>query len=316
MSTPSYRALRVWQRNHDVFLKLWRSEVPGFFAEPLVILLAMGVGLGAYVALSDNIDYIEFIAPGIVAAYAMFSASSECTYGSFVRMKFQRTFDAIITTPLSMEDVVAGEILSGATRSLMTAIAVLIVVSAFGLVHSPWALLVLPLALLTGLMFASIALFFTSVAPSIYSFNYYFTLFITPMFFFSGVFFPLDSFPEFSLDIALDLGDRPDQSAGERRPRLRRVVEPEHHLRPHRRFLPPGARHDETPPAEMNCLHNTNRGATRRVAPTPHVIASAAKQSLWYVWASAPTMCLDSRFRNNDSSHCILQFSTAGAALC
>ncbi|MBM3156004.1 MAG: ABC transporter permease, partial [Chloroflexi bacterium] len=77
-----------------------------------------------------------------------------------------------------------------------TSIAVLIVVSAFGLIHSPWALLVLPLALLTGLMFASIALFFTSVAPSIYSFNYYFTLFITPMFFFSGVFFPLDSFPE------------------------------------------------------------------------------------------------------------------------
>lgn len=196
MSTPSYRALRVWQRNRDVFLKLWRSEVPGFFAEPLVILLAMGIGLGTYVALSDNTDYIEFIAPGIVAAYAMFSASAECTYGSFVRMKFQRTFDAIITTPLSMEDVVAGEIFWGATRSLMTTIAVLIVVSAFGLIHSPWALLVLPLALLTGLMFASIALFFTSVAPSIYSFNYYFTLFVTPMFFFSGVFFPLDSFPE------------------------------------------------------------------------------------------------------------------------
>ena len=192
MSTPSYRSLRVWQRNRDVFFKLWRTEVPGFFAEPILILLAMGVGLGTYVALGQS--YLEFIAPGIVAAYAMFSASSECTYGSFVRMKFQRTFDAIITTPVNMEDVVAGEIFWGATRSLLTTLAILIVIAAFGLVHSPWALLTIPLSVLAGMMFSSIALFFTSLSATIYTFNYYFTLFITPMFFFSGVFFPLDAF--------------------------------------------------------------------------------------------------------------------------
>jgi lipooligosaccharide transport system permease protein len=192
MSTPSYRSLRVWQRNRDVFFKLWRTEVPGFFAEPILILLAMGVGLGTYVALGQS--YLEFIAPGIVAAYAMFSASSECTYGSFVRMKFQRTFDAIITTPVNMEDVVAGEIFWGATRSLLTTLAILIVIAAFGLVHSPWALLTIPISVLAGLMFSSIALVVTSVAPTIYTFNYFFTLFITPMFFFSGVFFPLDAF--------------------------------------------------------------------------------------------------------------------------
>jgi len=192
MSTPSYRSLRVWQRNRDVFFKLWRTEVPGFFAEPILILLAMGVGLGTYVALGQS--YLEFIAPGIVAAYAMFSASSECTYGSFVRMKFQRTFDAIIATPVNMEDVVAGEIFWGATRSLLTTLAILIVIAAFGLVHSPWALLTIPISVLAGLMFSSIALVVTSVAPTIYTFNYFFTLFITPMFFFSGVFFPLDAF--------------------------------------------------------------------------------------------------------------------------
>ena len=192
----SYRSLRVWQRNRDVFFKLWRTEVPGFFAEPIMMLLAMGVGLGTYVALDDGQSYLEFIAPGIIAAYAMFSASFECTYGSFMRMKHQRTYDAIIATPLSIEDVSAGEILWGATRSLITACVILIVVAAFGLVESPWALLVLPMAVLTGLMFSSIALFFTSVAPSIYSFNYYFTLFITPMFFFSGVFFPISAFPD------------------------------------------------------------------------------------------------------------------------
>ncbi|MBI2906315.1 MAG: ABC transporter permease [Chloroflexi bacterium] len=195
MNMPSYRAIRVWQRNRDVFFKLWRSEVPGFFAEPLLILLAMGAGLGAYVVLTGGQRYIEFIAPGLVAAYAMFSASFECTYGSFIRMKFQRTYDAIIATPLNIEDVVAGEILWGATRSLITSCVILTVIFAFGLVKSPWALLAIPLSVLSGLMFASIATVYTSIAPAIYSFNYYFTLFITPMFFFSGIFFPLDALP-------------------------------------------------------------------------------------------------------------------------
>ena len=89
-----------------------------------------------------------------------------------------------------------------ATRSLLTACAILIVIAAFGLVASPWALLALPLAVLAGVMFSSIALLFTSIAPSVYSFNYYFTLFITPMFFFSGVFFPLDQFPEIVQDLS------------------------------------------------------------------------------------------------------------------
>jgi lipooligosaccharide transport system permease protein len=192
MRTPSYRSLRVWQRNRDVFFKLWHTEVPGFFAEPVLILLAMGIGLGTYVVLGSS--YLEFIAPGILAAYAMFSSASECTYGSFVRMKHQRTFDAIISTPVNMEDVVTGEIFWGATRSLLTTGAILIVIAAFGLVHSFWALLTIPLSIAAGLMFSSIALAVTSIAPSIYTFNYFFTLFITPMFFFSGVFFPLDAF--------------------------------------------------------------------------------------------------------------------------
>lgn len=195
MSVVSYRSLRVWQRNRDVFLKQWRSEAPGFVIEPFLVLLAMGVGLGTYVALEGGQEYVDFIAPGIVAGYGMFSATFECTYGSFVRMKVQKTYDAIIATPLNIEDVAAGEVFWGATRALLTSCFILAVAAGFGLVHSPWAVLVVPLSLLSGIMFASIALFFTSLAPSIYSFNYYFTLFMTPMFFFSGVFFPLDSFP-------------------------------------------------------------------------------------------------------------------------
>jgi len=196
MKFPSWHSIRVWQRNRDVFFRLWHSEAPGFIAEPIIILLAMGLGLGAYIGLVDGQRYIEFIAPGIIASYAMFSASFECTYGSFVRMEYQKTYDAIIATPLSIEDVTAGEIFWGATRSLMTGTIILVIAAAFQLVPSPWALIIPILAFLEGLMFASIAILFTSIVPAIYSFNYYFTLFITPMFFFSGVFFPLSSFPE------------------------------------------------------------------------------------------------------------------------
>ncbi|MDY6911011.1 MAG: ABC transporter permease, partial [Chloroflexota bacterium] len=189
-------ALRVWQRNRDVFLALSTSEVPGLIAEPLLVLLAMGVGLGAYVIMPDGQDYMEFIAPGIIAGYGMFSATFECTFGSFVRMDYQKTYDAIIASPLSVEDVVAGEIFWGATRAFINTAAVLLIATAFGLVQTPMALLALPMGLLSGLMFASIAFVFTSIAPAISTFNYYFTLVITPMFYFSGVFFPLDSFPE------------------------------------------------------------------------------------------------------------------------
>ena len=196
MKPFSWRFIRVWQRNRDVFFRLWRSEAPGAIAEPIIILLAMGLGLGAYVGMVDGQKYIAFIAPGIIASYAMFSASFECTYGSFIRMEFQKTYDAIIATPLSVEDVIAGEIFWGATRSLMTGTTILAIAAAFQLVHSPWVLLIPVVAFLAGIMFSSIAILFTSIVPAIYSFNYYFTLFITPMFFFSGVFFPLSSFPE------------------------------------------------------------------------------------------------------------------------
>jgi lipooligosaccharide transport system permease protein len=192
----SWRAFRVWQRNRDGFFRLWKAEAPPFLAEPLFILVAMGLGLGAYVGLVDGQSYLKFIAPGIVASYAMFGATFECTYGSYVRMELQRTYDAIVATPLSIEDVIAGEIFWAATRSLMTASVILVVITAFGLVSSPLALLVPLVAVVEGLMFGSLAMFFTSVSPSVFFYNYYFTLFITPMFFFSGVFFPLTAMPE------------------------------------------------------------------------------------------------------------------------
>ncbi len=198
----SYRAFRVWQRNRDVFLRLWRSEFASSLAEPIIILFAMGFGLGGLVGLIAGQSYLEFIAPGILASYVMFAATFECTYSSFVRMEHQRTFDAIIATPVNIEDVIAGEIFWAATRSLITACSILLILTFFGLIHSASALFVLPVSMLSGLMFGSLAMLFTSLVPSINSFNYYFTLFITPMFFFSGVFFPLSNIPHLAQKVA------------------------------------------------------------------------------------------------------------------
>ncbi|UCH51468.1 MAG: ABC transporter permease, partial [Chloroflexota bacterium] len=153
----SWRFIRVWQRNRDVFFRLWHAEAPGVVAEPIIVLLAMGLGLGAYVGLVDGQRYIEFIAPGLIAGYAMFSANFECTYGSYFRMEYQKTFDAIIATPLNIDDVTAGEIFWGATRSVLTGSVMLIVATAFQLVHSPWAILIPIICFLEGIMFSSIA---------------------------------------------------------------------------------------------------------------------------------------------------------------
>ena len=196
MRMISWRFIRLWQRNRDVFLKLWHSEVTGFVVEPTLLLLVMGLGLGAYMGMVNGREYIDFMAPGVIASYAMFSASFECTYGTYFRMEHQKTFDAIIATPLSVEDVIAGEIFWGATRAFLTGSVILAVAAGFQLVHTPWALLIPFLTFLQGFMFSAIAISFTAVTPSINTYNHYFSLFISPMFFFSGVFFPLTSFPE------------------------------------------------------------------------------------------------------------------------
>jgi lipooligosaccharide transport system permease protein len=192
----SWRFFRLWQRNRDVFFRLWHSEGVGAIIEPILVLLAFGMGMGAFIGAINGQRYIEFIAPGVIAGYAMFAASFECTYASYFRMEHHYTFDAILATPLNVEDITAGEIFWGATRACITGSIILAISAAFQLVASPWALLIPLVSALSGVMFASIALFVTSIVPSIYSFNFFFTLVITPMFLLSGVFFPLTRFPE------------------------------------------------------------------------------------------------------------------------
>jgi lipooligosaccharide transport system permease protein len=191
----SYRVWRVWRRNFDVFTKTIKVNfLPSLF-EPIIYLAAFGFGLGGFIPNMFGQPYIYFLAPALVAIAVMNGSFFECTFASFVRMYFQKTFDAIVATPISVEEVVAGELLWGATRSMINATIVLGVISVFGLVTSPLFLLVPLIAFVGGLMFASIAMCFTAIAPNIDFFNYPAFLFITPMIFLAGTFFPLTSLP-------------------------------------------------------------------------------------------------------------------------
>ncbi len=198
----SLRSLRVWQRNRDVYLRLWKSEIIWPVVDPLITLVALGIGLGGLVELGGDREYVDFIAPGLLAVWPMWSAAAECGWGSFFRMENQGTFDAIVATPVSIEDVITGEILWGATRAVISATYILVIITAFGTVDSPLAILILPLAVLPGVMFAAIALSSTSIARSISSLNYFFAVFITPQFWLGGVFFPLDRLPEWAQRVA------------------------------------------------------------------------------------------------------------------
>jgi len=195
----SYRAWYMWRRNIDVSLVTWRTNVIPPLLEPVMYILAFGIGLGAYVQkISFNgrpYDYLTFLAPGVIAVGVMFHSTFDTMYGAFVRLRYQKTFDAIITTPLSAEDILAGEILSGATKGLFAGAAILLMVSLFGLAFYPSSLVILPLSALAGLMFASFGLLFAAMAPYIDNLNLPIFLFINPMFLFSGTFFPLDGMP-------------------------------------------------------------------------------------------------------------------------
>jgi lipooligosaccharide transport system permease protein len=196
------RTLRVWQRHLKVYTKLYKSSIALNFVEPVMYLAALGLGLGAFVKEIDGVPYINFIGPGIIASSAMFAAAYECSYGTFVRMTFQKTFDAILATPVNIDDLVTGELIWGATKSMLYGTVIIIVISLFGLVKSPLVVLIIPLLFVSGLLFSEISMMFAAVVPGIDSFNYFFTLFITPLFLFSGIFFPVTTLPALVAKIA------------------------------------------------------------------------------------------------------------------
>jgi lipooligosaccharide transport system permease protein len=203
----SRRFLRVWQRNLKVYQKMWKILFLPPLLEPLFYLLAFGVGLSVLIGSvryhGSDVSYIGFIAPALIAVNMMYNAFFENTYASFVRMYFQKTFDAMMATPLSLEEIITGEIVWGATKAVIATAIMQAVVSLFGLIQYPEGLLLIPLAFLSGIGFGSIGMFFTGLVKSIEMFNLPIFLFITPMFLFSGTFFPLENLPLWAQKFAI-----------------------------------------------------------------------------------------------------------------
>lgn len=191
----SGRFVHVWRRNRLVWRKLALPSMLGNLADPMLYMLGLGYGLGAMLPEVGGMPYIAFLAAGTVCSSTMMSASFETMYSGFSRMHVQKTWDAILNAPLTLDDVVLGEVVWAASKSFLSGMAVLMVAWALGLVTSLLALLVLPLVLLTGLAFAGLGLIMTALSPSYDFFMYYFTLVITPMMLVCGVFFPLDQLP-------------------------------------------------------------------------------------------------------------------------
>lgn len=195
-SNIGHRTYYVWLRNAVSYK---RYILPTFLAsigEPLLYLVAIGIGIGSYTGLINGQPYINFMAPGLIVSAVMFSATFECTYSSYVRMTIEKVYNAEIVTPVSAEEVVSGEILWGMTRGLMGGTVMLLILAIFGIARGPWLLMFPLLWIAVAFFFASLSMVITSFAKNFDFFTYYFQIFISPMFFFSGIFFPLDRFPK------------------------------------------------------------------------------------------------------------------------
>jgi lipooligosaccharide transport system permease protein len=222
-SNISGRFWKVWRRDLDVYLKTWKVNLVPPLVEPILYLLAMGLGLGSLLNTTGGIHdtpyitgptvlYLTWVVPAIIAISVLNSAFFETTYGSFVRMTYQKTFDAIVSTPLSLEEVIVGEIAWGAVKGLIYGAIVLGVSAAMGFFGLPvlaqganiaLILLVLPFSLLFGLLSSALGMCCTAIAPSIDSFNWATFLLITPMFLITGTFFPMGILPPLLQTIVL-----------------------------------------------------------------------------------------------------------------
>ncbi len=191
----SLRWLPIWRRNYLVWKRLFAQSVFGNIAEPLITLFAFGYGLGSLLAPIDGVRYIVFLASGSICMNAFNAATFESLYSAFTRMHVQKSWEAMMNAPLSLDDVMIAELIWAATKSVFTGVAILLVIFVWGLSREWSMLLVLPLLFVIGLTAAALGLVVNSYAKNYDFFTYYFTIVVTPMWFLSGVFFPFTQLP-------------------------------------------------------------------------------------------------------------------------
>jgi lipooligosaccharide transport system permease protein len=186
----------VWRRNRDVFARLWTWLLVPNVVDVCLSMLALGFGLGAALTGFGGSGYAEFIAPGLIICSALFSAGFECSYGTYYRMDKQRTFDAMVATPVQLDDVVLGELWYGAFRGAVSATVIAAIFGAFGLLPS-WLAVFLPLVcLLAAYMMSALAVTAASVSPMLETLGYWVSFGIFPMYWLSGTFYDPSQFAD------------------------------------------------------------------------------------------------------------------------
>jgi lipooligosaccharide transport system permease protein len=181
--------MRVYTKN------IISNGLPPFF-EPLIFLGGIGLGLGNYIVSMDGQPYIQFLAIGLVITSAMYTAAFECSYGTFIRLEYDKAYDGMLAAPVTVSNLFVGEILWAGTKGLFFSSAVLMVMFAFRIVPVSWTLFMPVVGFMTGIMLGALSLLVTSFIKDINHLNFYFTGMISPMFFFSGVVFPVSSLPK------------------------------------------------------------------------------------------------------------------------
>lgn len=203
---PGYGVIAVTRRHIIVWRKLMWSSLSTNVANPLLFLFAFGFGLGRFIDTMDGVSYLAFVVPGMAAFGAMFAASFETTIGSFSRYHMQRSWDAVLATPVSLLELLMGEVLWAALKALLSAVCVFIVGWIWGGIPSvTGALLALPIVFVASIGFACYGLAATANAKGYEFFSYFFTFWTSPQFVFCGVFFDIRQFPEFIQWIAWTL---------------------------------------------------------------------------------------------------------------
>lgn len=189
------RLYSVWYRHMRVYARdLISNGVPPFL-EPIIFLLGIGFGLGKYVSGMQGLPYVVFLATAMPMTSAMFTASYECTFGTFVRLEFSKTYEGMLAAPITVRDLFLGELLWAGSKGFFFAACVVLAMLAFGVAPMPGSLWAPLVGLVTGTAFGALSLLVTSLVKNINHFNFYFTGLLSPMFFFCGAVFPLEELP-------------------------------------------------------------------------------------------------------------------------
>ncbi len=187
------QAFNVWYRHLLCYLRFYRTSILLNFVEPITGLVALGIALGRFVHLPPGIygSFLQFVGPGLVCVTAMNAVSFDTLFSTYNFLFENKVYPSLISSPLEIDDLVVGTMAWEATRAVIYGGVFMIVITAFGLVHTFAAVLVIPVLALSGLMFAAPALCVAALARQFQQMFYYMTLVITPMYMFAGIFFPI-----------------------------------------------------------------------------------------------------------------------------